>query len=477
MEKAASSAVTTRLSVMMFIQFFVWGAWYTMVGQYLAKIGMAESIGWVYTVGPIAAILSPLFLGMVADRFFASQKVLSALMLVGGICMFIAPGIAQSCAASWATTKAELAAAGITVEQKYGTGSLGIFPPVIGDHLPFIGVLFLHMLCFMPTLGLTNTIAFRNIQDQEKQFPLIRVFGTIGWIVAGAVLSYGLKLDETPWTLYAAGGACILLSIYSLFLPDTPPSEKGKSASAIDLLGLRAVGLMKNPSFAVFVISSMLICIPLAAYYAMAAVYINNAGFKSAAGVMIWGQVSEIVFMLLIPFFFRRLGVKWMLAVGMLAWVARYGLFAGAAGDGVAWMIFLGIVLHGICYDFFFVTGFIYTDKRAPEALRGQAQGFLVLVTQGIGLGLGAPIMQRILNSNKATNAAELTAQATDLRDQAAKAADGGAALWDQASALLLQATHWKTIWTYPAIMAAVIAVIFFIAFWDKSADGDDAKH
>ena len=176
---------------------------------------------------------------------------------------------------------------------------------------------------------------------------------------------------------------------------------------------------MKEPSYAVFIVASMLICIPLAGYYAIAAVYLNHAGFHSAGGVMIWGQMSEIVFMLLIPFFFRRLGVKWMIAVGMLAWVVRYVLFSGAAPDGVAWMIFIGILLHGICYDFFFVTGFIYTDKKASSEIRGQAQGFLVLVTQGIGLGLGAPIMARIMRRNAGRDTARpYAAQGTALRER-----------------------------------------------------------
>lgn len=460
---------------MMFLQFFVWGAWYTMVGQYLVKIGMGEAIGWVYTVGPIAAIISPLFLGIVADRFFPSQRVLSVLMLIGGIAMFLAPMIAESCAETWAGTLAGLTADGKSaqeaIESEYGGGLLGIFPPIIPDQLPFVGILFVHMLCFMPTLGLTNTITFRNIENQEKQFPVIRVFGTIGWIVAGAILGYGLKLDETPVPLYTAGGFCLLLAVYAFFLPNTPPPDKGKKAKVSDLLGLRALGLMKERSFAVFMLASMLICIPLAGYYAIAAVFINEAGFHSAGGVMIWGQISEIIFMLLIPVLFARLGVKWMLAIGMLAWVLRYVLFATAAPDGIAWMIFLGILLHGICYDFFFVTGFIYTDKKAPSEIRGQAQGLLVLVTQGIGLGLGAPIMARIYGDQKAANYSELAGQAQELRGRYADGGGTEAALWDKASELLLQATQWKTVWLYPAGMAAVILVLFLLLFHDRVRD------
>lgn len=473
MERSHSNGITARISLMMFLQFFIWGAWYTMVGQYLNKIGLGGAIGWVYTVGPIAAIISPLFLGIVADRFFASQRVFSVLMFLGGVAMLAAPTIAAGCAENWARTLGGLTADGTppaqAIENAYGKGLFGIFPPVIPDHLPFVGIIFLHMLCFMPTLGLGNTIAFRNIQNQEKQFPVIRVFGTIGWIVAGAILGYGLKLDETPWTLYVTGGVCLVLAGYALALPNTPPPDKGKKASISDLLGLRAMALMRQPSFAVFILASLLICIPLAGYYAIAALFINEAGFHSAGGVMIWGQISEIIFMLLIPVFFARLGVKWMLAVGMLAWVLRYVLFAAAAPDGVAWMIFAGILLHGICYDFFFVTGFIYTDKKAPEEIRGQAQGFLVLVTQGIGLGIGAPVIARIYADQKTANATELSESAADLRDQYAAGGGADAELWERASRLLLEATNWQHIWSALAIMAGVILVLFVVLFHDRS--------
>jgi MFS family permease len=240
-----------------------------------------------------------------------------------------------------------------------------------------------------------------------------------------------------------------------------------------DLLGFGALGMMKERSFAVFILASLLICIPLAGYYAIAAIFINEAGFHSAGGVMIWGQVSEILFMLLIPVLFARLGVKWMLSIGMLAWSVRYVLFATAAPDGIAWMILIGILLHGICYDFFFVTGFIYTDKKAPAAIRGQAQGLLVLVTQGIGLGLGAPIMARIYDQQKAANYRELTDEANQLREQYQEGGGTDEALWERASELMLSATDWKTIWLYPAAMAGVVLVLFFILFNDRVRDQD----
>jgi len=484
-DETMQAGPTGRLSAMMFLQFFIWGAWYTMVGQYLEVIGMSDAIGWVYTVGPLAAMISPLFLGMVADRFFSSERVLAVLMAAGGVAMLLAPAVARSCSEAWAETLRELtggdsAKQAEAIKEAYGDGYLGIFPPIIPDHLPFVGILFLHMLCYMPTLGLTNAIAFRNIRSQERQFPVIRVFGTIGWIVAGAILGYGLHLDETPWTLYTTGGACLLLAVYSFALPHTPPAGKGKKSTLFDVLGLRAVALMKQPAYAVFILSSMLICIPLAGYYAIAPLFINDAGFHSAGGVLIWGQVSEIVFMLLIPFFFRKLGVKWMLAVGMLAWVIRYVLFSAAAPDGLAWMILIGILLHGICYDFFFVTGFIYTDKKAGPEIRAQAQGFLVLMTQGLGLGLGAPVMYRILRDKRAPDNVELTDKAAALREEYAEQAEAGAQgaeeLWERASELFLRATDWKAVWMYPAVMAAAVMVLFVLLFHDRVSKAGDGS-
>ncbi len=469
------TTMLTRLSVMMFIQFFIWGAWYVTVGQYMAKIGLEQSIGWVYTVGPIAALISPLFLGMIADRFFNSERVLSVLLLVGGGAMFLVPSVAEQCAAQWAATKDGWIAAGLDPATEVGEGFLVIFPPLVADHLPFIGLIFAHMLCFMPTLGLTNTIAFRNIASQEKDFPIVRVFGTIGWIIAGIIVSVGMHADETSTPLVVAGISSIALGLYAFTLPKTPPPLKGQAASLDNMLGLDALGMMRESGFAVFIICSLLICIPLAGYYAFAQVFVNHTGFTAPAGTMTIGQMSEIVFMLLIPFFFSRLGVKWMLAIGMLAWASRYALFAVAAPDGVRWMVLGGIALHGICYDFFFVTGFIYTDKKAPAAIRAQAQGFLVLVTQGLGLGIGAQVMQRIVNRYKSPDYDQLTAQAGALRDQATAVAKSqpaeSDALLAQASELLLGSYDWRMIWVLPAAFAGAILVIFVAGFWDRSVD------
>lgn len=404
------SYVGTRLSIMMFLQFFVWGAWYVTVGNFMKANGMEDAIGNAYSVGPIAAILSPFFLGLIADRFFATERVLGVMHILGGAALCCAPMVATG-----------------------GSNSEDLF----------IGILLLHMLFYMPTLGLTNTLAFHNITDQEKQFPIIRVFGTIGWIVANVVVSKMFHADNEALQFYIAGGIGILLGVYSMTLPHTPPPSKGQAASLGDILGLKSLALMKQPSFAVFVLSSFLICIPLSAYYAFAPVFVGAVGFEDPAYNMSFGQMSEIFFMLVMPLCFTRLGVKKMLLIGMLAWVVRYGLFAAGATEGVRLMIMGGIVLHGICYDFFFVTGQIYVDKKADPEIRGQAQGFLVLITQGLGMLIGAQISGRLF-VNTVTG-------------------EGEAAL-----------PQWKEFWLLPCIAAGVVMVLFALLFRDEVAIDDD---
>ncbi len=401
----AGGSITGRLSAMMFLEFFVWGAWYVTVGNFLGAKGMPDAIPWAYSVGPIAAIISPFFLGMVADRFFATERVLAVMHLLGGLLLLAIPFVAQGGAsAQW----------------------------------PLVGVLLLYTLCFMPTLGLTNSLAFHNLTDQEKQFPMIRVFGTIGWIVANIVVSKMLHADDSPVQFYVAGGASLLLGVYSFTLPHTPPPAAGQQTSTRDILGLDSVALMKQPAFAVFILCSFLICIPLAAYYSYAPVFVKAVGFADPAFNMSFGQMSEFFFMLVMPFFFARLGVKWMLAVGMLAWVVRYGLFAGAAAGNVHWMVIGGILLHGICYDFFFVTGQIYVDKKAPNAIRGQAQGFLVLVTQGLGMLIGAQLAGVWVKMNTTGSGAQ-------------------------------EVVNWQAMWMAPCIMAAVILIAFAALFREDS--------
>ncbi len=393
--------VLIRLSIMMFLQFFLWGSWYATVGNYMDEHGMAGLKANAYSVGPLAAILAPLFLGLIADRYFATERVLAVLHILGGITMFIAPTLT-------------------------------------GD--AFIWLLLVHMLCYMPTLGLTNTLAFHHITNQEKYFPVVRVAGTVGWIAAGILVSKVLGADKLPLPFYVAGGAALVLGVYSLTLPHTPPPAKGQPASVSQILGLESLKLMKSRNFAVFMISSFLICIPLSAYYAFAAVFILASGQENAAYVMSFGQMSEVFFMLAMPLFFARLGVKWMLLIGMLAWVVRYGLFAGAAESGAFWMIFGGVLLHGICYDFFFVTGYIYVDKRAHASIRGQAQSFLVLMTQGLGMLVGTQICGVVV-ARIAANPEKLTMP------------------------------EWSTFWLLPCIMAGIVMLVFAFLFKDDAVE------
>jgi nucleoside transporter len=340
-------SLTARLSAMMFLQFFVWGAWYTTIGNFMSANGMADLTHWPYTVNPIAAIVAPFFLGLIADRYFATEKVLAVLHLLGGAIMLLVPRMT-------------------------------------GNPTVFILLLLAYNLCYMPTLGLSNSLAFHNIQDQEKQFPRVRVFGTIGWIVAGLFIGFvlgrfagGRIPDQTPLPLYTTGIASLLLGLYAFSLPHTPPTGRGQPVSLASIAGLDAFRQLGSRPFYIFIISSLLICIPLAAYYNFAPIYANNVVYEQGtsnfitallpnpSSLMTLGQMSEVLFMLAMPFAFARLGVKWMLLVGMAAWVLRYALFAVAAPSAVFWMIATGILLHGICYDFFFVTGQIYVDKKS----------------------------------------------------------------------------------------------------------------
>ncbi|MCA9208226.1 MAG: MFS transporter, partial [Planctomycetales bacterium] len=344
---------TVRLAIMMFLQFFVWGAWYVSMTGFINKSDMAAVTGAAYTVGPLAAIIAPFFLGMIADRFFSSERVLGVLHLLGGAFLIAAP----------------LAASAFTLPAP--PENAGLFYNLVLHDLPayvhpFILILLLHMLCYMPTLGLTTSLSFQNLENQEKQFPLVRVAGTIGWIVGNIAVSFLPGKDQSASQFMMAGGAAILLGIYSFSLPHTPPAAKGTKPTIGQILGTDSLRLFRSPAYSVFMLCSFLICIPLAGYYSFARNYVEAAGAvvnDSATFTMSFGQMSEVFFMVVMPLFFARLGVKWMLVAGMGAWVLRYGLFSAAASNEVVWMILLGVILHGICYDFFFVTGMIYVDK------------------------------------------------------------------------------------------------------------------
>ncbi len=448
-----NAKIRLQLSAMMFLQFFVWGAWYVTAPNYLGTIGFtAGDIGWTYAVGPIAAIIAPFIVGMIADRFFAAQHVMAAMHLLGGVLMFVAAGMMKG----------------------------GSSPNAINF------MIFLSQLTYYPTLAMSNTLAMKNIADTEKDFPLIRVLGTIGWIVAGLALSWlGWETGINMFYLTAASG--ILLGLYSLTLPHTPP-VKDANISLGQVLGLDALALLAKPSYLIFMLSSFLICIPLSFYYQITSRVVEMTGLPIGQ-TMSYGQMSEIFFMLVMPLFFRKLGVKWMLAVGMLAWVIRYGLFSFGAPDEVRWMIIVGILLHGICYDFFFVTGQIYTDQVAPKHIRAQAQGLLVLFTLGLGMYFGAMAAGYVLTQHttaKSTEAAQqMVAKTSELEKLKTRISSTNdptekAVMESQAQILEaqknelrrseLKAIEWKPLWAKPAIFAGAILLIFLLLFKDRSA-------
>jgi nucleoside transporter len=405
--------IRTKLSTMMFLQFFIWGAWYTSIAVYMTNHGMATLTYWPYTVNPVAAIVAPFFLGLVADRYFATEKVLGVLHVLGGLILLAVPRFT-------------------------------------GAPTTFILLLLLYNLCYMPTLGLANSLAFHHIQSQEQQFPFIRVFGTIGWIVAGLFISLllgkltGVVPEQTAMPLYTAGVASLVLGVFSFTLPHTPPSGRGQPVSLRSIAGLDALKQLGDRPFYVFITASLLLCIPLAVYYNFTQLFLGAAGVQKIAATQTLGQFSETIFMLLMPMLFLRLGVKKMLIMGMGAWVLRYALFAIAAPSAVFWLIALGILLHGPCYDFFFVTGQIYVDTKSTPAIRGQAQGFLVLVTYGIGMLIGAQIAGRVYNSFL-----------------------GGATV--------LTLDQWRSFWILPAAFAAAV-LLFFAAFFKAPAREDSPQ-
>ena len=347
----------------MFLQYFIWGAWYVTAATYMSKIlnSSGAEIGNTYSAFAFAAIISPFFVGAIADRYFSAQKAMGALHLIGGLLLLYLTQVSSS--------------------------------------FLFLIIVLFYSLMYMPTVALSNNIVFANVSDTGKVFPIIRFFGTFGWIIAGLVIGsnfifgqkFGLGLEANnttlPYTFYIASGASILLGVFSFTLPDVPPKGKTDSSS----FGLEALVLLKDKSYLIFFISAVLICIPLSFYYSFANVFLNDIGMEGAAGKMILGQVSEAIFILSIPLLYYRLGVKNILIIGIAAWALRFFFFSnGDMSDDYYWMLMAGIVLHGICYDFFFVTGYMYTENKAGEKIKNAAQGLFTVATYGIGMTIGS---------------------------------------------------------------------------------------
>ncbi len=390
------SSTRIQLSAMMFLEFFIWGAWYVTMGTYLDKVLHATGVqvGAAYSAMAIATIISPFFVGMIADKFFPAQRVLGVLHLVGAALLY--------------------------------------YLSKIGDPNFFYWIVLLYSLMYAPTLALANSVAFRQMKDPSKEFPSVRFLGTIGWIAVGWMIDKVFKIstDQLATTFIIAAGASLALGLLSFTLPDTPPKAKGTKTTFAQVFGADAMVLFKDKSFTIFFISSVLICIPLSFYYSFTNLFLTEAGMKNVTSNMTFGQFSEALFILLIPFFFRRLGVKWMIAIGMIAWTVRFLLFGyGDAGPNL-WMLFAGIILHGVCFDFFFVTGQIYTDSKAEVKIQSSAQGLITMATYGVGMWIGTLLSGYVKDLYTAD-----------------------------------QISNWRSIWMVPAAIAAAVLVLFLIFF------------
>ncbi len=321
------------LGLMMFLQYYIWGSWYVTMGTFMTKFlnSTGIQIGAVYSALAIATMISPFFIGMIADRFFAAQKVMGILHIFGGILLFLAARVTSNTTFYW--------------------------------------VILLYSLAYMPTIGLSNSVAFRQMSDPGKQFPLVRVFGTVGWVISGFMIAI-LGIEQTPGTFNMAAIVSLALGLYCFFLPDTPPLAK-TPATAKSVMGIDAFILFRDKPYLIFFIAAIFVCIPLSFYFGFANLFLNQSGMQNAAGKMVMGQISEALFILAIPFLFNRIGVKKMLLIGMTAWIARYLCFAFGNMGPNAWMLYTGIILHGVCYDFFFIyiTGYFYRHLNYSSPL------------------------------------------------------------------------------------------------------------
>lgn len=402
-----NSTIRIKLSFMMFLEFFIWGAWFVTLGTFLAtnlKASGAET-GAVFSTQSWGAIIAPFIIGLIADRYFNAEKILGILHLIGAILMY----------------------------QMYNSSNIAVFYPYV----------FAYMIFYMPTLALVNSVSFNQMKDPEKEFSAIRIWGTLGWVAAGLLISYFFHWDSQENTstgllkntFLMAGIASLVLGVFSFALPKTPPKlDSGEKIKISEILGLDALKLLKDKNFLVFFIASILICIPLAFYYQNANLFLSKIGVANPTGKMTIGQISEVLFLLLLPVFFKKFGFKKTILVGMLAWAIRYLLFAYGNANELSFMLIIGIALHGICYDFFFVSGQIYTDSKAGEKFKSSAQGLITLATYGVGMLIGFIIAGQITEMYK-INGVE----------------------------------NWKMIWTIPAGIAFVVFLLFILFFNDKT--------
>lgn len=393
------TTIRVKLWIMMFFNFFVWGIWFVTMGTYLMKgnIGASgEQTGLAYGTQCLGAIIAPFIIGLIADKFFAAQKILAVLHLVGAGVMYY-----------------------ISSQQNFGS---------------FYSFLLTYMILYMPTLALVNSISLKQISIPEKEFAGIRMWGTIGWIVAGLIIGW-MAWEKNPEnlnvTFKVASIISTLFGVFCFFLPNTPPPKAGQKISISEILGLDALKILQNKNYLIFFVSSILICIPLAFYYGQTNLFLNEMGMTKAAAKMTMGQIAETIFLFLMPWFFARFGTKQMLLIGMIAWIIRYALFAYGDIDTNSWMLYSGIILHGICYDFFFVTGQIYTDKIAGPKVRSSAQGLITLATYGLGMYIGFYVAGMYVDKYKISDSMH----------------------------------DWKTIWIFPCLFAAGVALFFLFFF------------
>ncbi|MBL7767735.1 MAG: nucleoside permease [Flavipsychrobacter sp.] len=385
------------LSLMMFLQYFIWSAWYVTMGTYMeSSLGATgQDIGQAFSALALATMISPFFVGMIADRFFAAQKIMGVLHLMGAILLVLATKVENSQVFYW--------------------------------------VILAYSLVYMPTVALSNSVAFAQMTDPGKQFPWIRVFGTLGWIVAGLLVGTW-EIEKTPETFYLAAGVSVALGLLSFALPNTPPKgrEVGESTA---LFSKESLSIFKDRSYSIFFIAAILVCIPLAFYYGFANPFLNEIGMDKPAQKMILGQFSEGLFILAIPFLFNRIGVKNILLIGILAWILRYVLFAYGYGEPNGWMIYLGIILHGVCYDFFFVTGYMYSEKKAGAKNKNAAQGLFTFATYGLGMVIGTWFSGLVADHY-----------------------------------VVGEGHDWQSIWLIPAAIAAAVLLYFIFFFRERKA-------